>query len=85
MKTSTPKHDANAWWAAACFVPLLTYPAARAFNIPMLAAPWLVVVLLAPFVAAWARRVWRASEREKQALQEKFNREDAALIENLRG
>lgn len=83
MKIRSPKHKADAWFTVACFIaPLLIYPLAGAFNIPLLATLWLVVVLLAPFFAVWARRVWRDSEREKQMLQEKFNREDVALLDN---
>ena len=83
MRNTTHDHPESPWWTVALVAaPLLTIPQANASGFPRLAAPWLVVAMLAPLVGAQARRIWRASEREKRALQEKFEREDAALLDS---
>ena len=81
MKTNASKRKVGIEWWGACFMaPLVIFPLARAINVPPLAAPWLVVALLAPFFAIHARRVWQDGERQKHVLQEKFDFEDAALL-----
>jgi hypothetical protein len=80
MKNTVHDTQGSVWWTVPSMaMPLLTVPLARASNFPPMSTPWLVVAMLAPLIGAQARRIWRGSNEEKRKMEEKFEREDAAL------